>query len=77
MISRLLRIDTQLAHNAMEIIIAVVFDGNASTLFGMVNDHACGQASRQKILQVLECGESVGSPETVRFVEGFPSRTSC
>ena len=56
MISRLLRIDTQLAQDAVEIIIAVVFDGNASTLFGMVNDHACSEASREKILQVLDSG---------------------
>jgi hypothetical protein len=60
MISRLLRIDTQLAHDAVEIIIAIVFDGNASTLFGMVNDHACGQAPREKILQVLDCGRERG-----------------
>ena len=40
----------------VEIIIAVVFDGNASTLFGMVNDHACSEASREKILQVLDSG---------------------
>jgi hypothetical protein len=59
-ISRLLRIDAELAENAIKIVAPIVFDRDGPTFVSMMDDNASRQAVRQEILYPLDGGRKAG-----------------